>query len=212
MTKKFLDKMQETTQGSQHIITCTLVHGYVEDEEDIVHPFVTNFVRVKNEGYCKTINAGLKTVESDVDYIFLTGNDSFPRESGWLDKLVEDACVSGTAIIAPADHLPISARFQLVDSVKGRYAYCHMWPSIAWLIPKDVFDEIGYMDERFYGAGYYADDDYCRRVLDKYGPTSIIVVIDVILDHLTSKEGAALGIMGQMSELHTIFEEKWRPK
>jgi len=212
MTKKFLDTMEKTLLGTVHTISLVLVHGYVADEEDIVHPAVTKFVRVKNIGYCNTINAGLKEVDADTDYVFLTGNDSFPREAGWLDKLVTDAEITKSAIVAPADHLPMSSRFQLIDKTKDRYAYCHMWPSIAWLIPKKVLDEIGLMDERFYGAGYYADDDYCRRVIDKYGPDSIIVVTDIILDHLTSKEGVALGITGQMGDLHIIYQEKWRPK
>jgi GT2 family glycosyltransferase len=209
LTKRFLDKMQETLKDTKLEVSFVLVHGYVGEEEDIRHPVVTHFIRIKNVGYCSTINAGLAAVSADSDFVFLVGNDSFPRETGWLDSLVEHAIKTGAKIVCPADHLPVDDRRHLITHQDDMYVTANMWPSIAWLIPMEVLQEIGPMDETLYGAGYYSDDDYCLRVKIRYGENQIIVVKNIILDHLTSQEGQKLGITSQMGDLHNIYRRKW---
>lgn len=211
MTKEFLSAMKKTTRSKKLNVTCTLVHGYVGDEEDIKHPFVTQFIKVKNNGFCETINAGLNVVSKDVDYVFCVGNDSFPLENGWLNKLIEAHEETEGAIICPLATAPtekqMSSHFKVTNE---KYHRGDFMPSIAYLIPRRTLDEVGVFDESFTGAGYYADNDYCKRVCNKLGSHSIVTVRGVTLEHRLSVEGKALGTTNHMSMNRKQFEEKWK--
>jgi len=210
LTLEFLDKMQETTKDEKFKVECVLVHGWVKGEESHVeHPFVTRYVSLENIGFCKTLNAGLTAVPPDSDYIFFVGNDSFPRENGWLGKLVKTAEKTKSTIICPRDQLPITARNHLYIDSNEDHCFCNMYPSVAWLIPYKVFDEIGFLEEKLTGAGYYADDDYCRRIRNEYGDGTIVLDKNVTLDHRTSSEGKALGVTGHMAICQQIYNKKW---
>lgn len=207
MTKEFLDVMYKTTRYSKHQIGCILVHGYVEDEEDINHKFVTKFIKVKNEGFCKTLNAGLREVSEDTDYIFFVGNDSFPRERGWLDTLVQIAQQEEVPIVCPADQVSCKSPPRPPKLSRGSLLIYDFYPSIAWLMKRELLDKVGYLDERLTGAGYYADNDYCRRVCLHYGSNCIILTKDVVLDHKLSVEGKSMKITNQMNMNRKQYEE-----
>jgi GT2 family glycosyltransferase len=212
MTKEFLDKMQESLRVTEHTVGCILVHGYVDNEEDIEHHFITKFIKLKNDGFCKTLNAGLMQVSDDTDYIFMVGNDSFPLEQGWLDKLVKaHAQFYADGIISPLATNPPEKAFKhlFVGESTPEYHYANFFPSIAWLFSKKLLDEVGYLDERFTGAGYYADNDYCKRVQEKYNDWGVIVVRGVVLEHRLSQEGKALKVTNQMAHNQKQFNEKW---
>jgi GT2 family glycosyltransferase len=210
LTKKFLDAMQKSIEATPDFnYDFILVHGYVDDEEDITHPVVTKFIRVKNEGYCKTINAGLMQVNPDCDYVFLLGNDSFPRNDVWIRDLLSIAQETGAQIIAPSDQTPVANRTHLILSEAKPLYYMRMFPSIVWVMKTSLLHEVGLLDEQFYGAGYYSDDDYCKRVIDKYGKKSIVLASHIILDHLVSQEGKTLNVTHQMSDLYQVYKTKW---
>jgi len=210
MTKKFLDTIAKYDKDMNIMIDLVLVHGYVGDEEDITHPLITKFVKLKNEGFCKTLNAGLKAIDWPTDYIFMVGNDSFPRDSEWLPKLIKAHKDTGAALICPCDQKSMETRSYHKET--GSYRWGYMYPSIAYLIPIDTFKTIGYLDERFTGAGYYADDDYCRRIRGEYGDDSLVLHTGVVLDHLISQEGKSLNVTNQMGQLGRVFREKWEKK
>ncbi len=212
MTKQFLDNLIKCDSDMNIMMDVILVQGWVNtsDEESIKHPLVSKYIKLKNKGFCKTLNAGLRAVTKDYHYIFMVGNDSFPRDNKWLPKLIQAHKETGAALINPADQTGLQARRHLIKKEDDKFAYCNMYPSVAWFIPMETFKKIGYLDEQFTGAGYFADDDYCRRIVNEYGENSIVVVKDVILDHLVSQEGKALNVTNQMMPLRKIYQEKWK--
>lgn len=209
MTKEFLNRMQETVDKSS--VYFILVHGYVGDEPDITHPIIDKFIRIKNIGFCNTINEGLKAVPDDCDYIFVVGNDSFPVELGWLDKLIKIQQDTSLPLICPADQWSTRSPRGTETTINGHTVYLNsFYPSIAYLLPMNTFKKIGLFDERFYGAGYYADNDYCDRILAEYGPYTIGLVRDVVLTHRLSQEGQSLNVTRQMGELQVVYLNKLR--
>ena len=68
------------------------------------------------------------------------------------------------------------------------------------------------MDERFVGACYYSDDDYCRRANDLYGEGCIGRAKKIPFLHEMSVEGKALGVTDQMQINNNIYRDKWRKK
>lgn len=208
MTKEFLDNLVETTKYEDIDIECILVHGVVGDEENIAHKFVTNYQIIKNKGFCNTLNHGLKQVAKNSDYVFMVGNDSFPSDEDWLTRLVKAAEETKAKLINPADQNTRRVRPTMYKE-EGKYAYCNFFPSVAWFFPKEVLDEIGLLDERFTGAGYYADNDWCKRITNTYGENQIVVVKDLVMEHRCSQEGKALGITNQMGQLHEVYKAKW---
>lgn len=208
LTKDFLDKMQETTKDCGIDVECVLVHGFVGHEEDIVHPFITKFTRIKNIGFCNTLNAGLKRVSIFTDYVFFVGNDSFPRAKGWLNVLVDIAETTKCPIVCPIDQRGIHK--EQVKKDTPSVGFGNFYPTVAWLIRKDALDKVGLLDEDFTGAGYYSDNDWARRFCNEYGELCIAIAKDVTLDHLCSQEGKALGITNQLGIGSKTFDKKWK--
>lgn len=212
MTKEFLDKMQWSVEDEDLNIHTILVHGYIGDEQDIVHPFVKHHIRTKNVSFCKTLNVGLLAVPKDTDYIFFVGNDSFPVEKGWLTKLINLAKETDGKIICPANDRPgMKAYNQFYLEDKGHYWKCNFFPSVAWLIPMKVFEDIALLDEDYVASCMYADNDYCKRVEQQYGEKQIIVSKHILLEHRVSVEGRVLHNQSRDMDVNgRIFRTKWK--
>ena len=210
MTKEFLDTMMRTTKEDKLTIECVLVHGWINIEDviknKINHPFITKLITIKNIGFCNTLNFGLKAVSKDTDYVFFVGNDSFPKDNGWLTILVNDLKeYPDLVLVNPIDQTTHITRPQYT---KGR-VLCNFYPSIAWLFKRELLDTVGLLDEDFYGSGYYADNDYCQRITNYYGENKILVNPKVVLEHRISVEGKSMNITNQMSELKGVYDKKW---
>ena len=215
LTKRFLDSILQDTLINETEVEVILCHAYLTAAHHTYraelseHTVVTKYLEFKNIGFCNTMNEGLKQVSADSEYVIIIGNDSFSRGDKWIDTLIAEHKESGAVIMCPRDQNPMSARAHLIAAEDSKFYYCTMFPSIVWLIAKKDMDKIGMFDERFFGAGYYADDDYCRRVTDLFGPFKTVVSKQVILDHLCSQEGKSLNVTHQMGELCQIFKHKW---
>jgi GT2 family glycosyltransferase len=207
MTKKFLTNLQEYAPilWNNYVI---LVNG--GSSVRIEHQFVDKRIDLEtNEGFCKTLNAGLKEVPADTDYVLFTGNDSFPNYELWLPDLVNLQRLTKAWMVCPANDRPgmeVLRRKCKVD--RGDYWEVDMFPSIVWLMPYDKFQQIGLLDERFIRTGMYADDDYCRRIRDAGG--LIVVSTRIMVPHLLSVEGRALGTQPEDMGINRVkFQEKY---
>lgn len=214
MTNEFLDRMEWSVEDELIDIEMILVHGYVAEEPDIKHDFIDKFIRVKNETFCKTLNKGLEAVSEDSDYIFFVGNDSFPVEKGWLSKLIKLHIETDAKIVCPANDKPGMAAYKHLYKGESDVAWvCDFFPSVAWLIPSEVFKEIGLLDERYVASCMYVDNDYCMHIQKKYGPLQIIVSKDILLEHRVSVEGKILHNNARDMQVNCkIFQEKWSEK
>jgi GT2 family glycosyltransferase len=214
MTRDFLDTMQKHAPllWNVHMI---LVNG--GGPENIEHPFVDQRIDLEtNEGFCKVLNAGLRAVPTDTDYVFFVGNDSFPVDDEWLPNLVKLQKHTEAWMVCPANDNPgmeaYKHLYKIHSSAAGLpvpYWEVDFFPSIAWLMPYDKFLQVGLLDERYIRTGMYADDDYCRRIKELGG--KIVVSKHILLKHLLSAEGKALGTQSEDMRInYRLFKEKWK--
>ena len=212
MTMKFLDVMDATTKNFRECyndIEMILVNGGCSTK--IEHPFITTRIDLDvNNGFGPTVNAGLRKVPVDSDYIFYVGNDSFPTTNTWLEELIVLQGKTGAGIVCPANDRPgMEAYNHLYTSSTDDYWTVEFFPSIAYLITKECFDKIGLWDERFIRTGMYGDNDYCRRV--RNAGFSIIVSKHILLNHLLSQESSKCGTIGEdMNINNQLFIDKWK--
>lgn len=75
---------------------------------------------------------------------------------------------------------------------------------------RNVFEKIGYLDER-YGLGLYDDDDYCQRIVGN--GLKLFLALDVYVWHLASttfkKMYSNNGLMEMLIANKTVFDAKW---
>lgn len=185
-----------------------LVNG--GSDVEIEHPLIAERIDLLvNVGFCNTLNAGLRAVPADADFVFFTGNDSFPLDSNWLPDLIEMQRKTGAWMVCPANDNPGMRAYRDLCKVKHRHYWeVDFFPSICWLMPYDLFSKIGLLDEQFLRTGMYADNDYCQRIRAAGG--SIIVAHRIMLRHLLSAEGKVLGTAGEDTRNNLeLFRAKW---
>jgi GT2 family glycosyltransferase len=76
---------------------------------------------------------------------------------------------------------------------------------------RDVFEQIGFLDES-YGLGFFEDDDYCKRVIE--AGYEIQIVDDAFVHHHLSASFAQLGDKKKrelMERNKAIYEARWGP-
>ena len=205
MTLECLSALERTTEQSDTY--CIVVNGYVDEPNPITHGFIDKLVTVKNESYCKTINAGFKEIPLDCDRIFFMGNDSFPKSDDWLLELERIREKYNTVVLSP--DYTIGGKTRAI-CYNEDITFHSMIPSIHFYMKIEHFEKVGFMDERFIGACYYSDDDYCRRVTEMYGEERIARCNHLIFEHRCSVEGKALNMTRGMQANYAIYQEKWK--
>lgn len=174
------------------------------------HPIIAERIDLPtNEGFCKTLNAGLRAVPTDSDYVFFTGNDSFPLDCRWLPDLIALQQETGAWMACPANDRPgMDAYLELYRKDRGHFWEVDFFPSICWLMPYRDFAHIGLLDERYLRTGMYADNDYCHRIRAAGG--RIVVSKHILLTHLLHAEGKVLGTgSADMRHNRELFVSKW---
>jgi GT2 family glycosyltransferase len=134
----------------------------------------------------------LEVEKTDADYIVLLNNDVEVTE-GWLDRMrrvferdtkvkavgpITSECKSWQSYLHARQILPVFQKPMGFETggtgeraKKLSYAYgelaakCKMLAFFCTAFKKEVFEEIGYLDEDF-GIGYGDDDDFCKRMRD----------------------------------------------
>lgn len=184
MTKAFMDNLVNKISSEDRIILVS-----AGNEEKIHWFYQAPHVHLwldKNESFSNSMNAGIKlALQEEQDYIMVLGNDGFPVEKDWLDKLIETQLKEGLAITCPEpSRPPIDSYNHLKLRSKDNITWYQMFPAICWLLTDHVVRTVGLFDEQF-KLGCYEDNDYCMRVRLYGGP--IAVDHNVKLDHLLSQ-------------------------
>lgn len=139
-------------------------------------------------GFGVNVNIGLRIATGD--YLAVVTNDSEVLEGN-----VYDLCVPGTVTS------PLVLEKPGVEPGGFHGAF--------WVIPRDVLERVGPLDERFEGA-FYEDDDYLQRLREAGIPTRQIASVRVRSRRigLTMSKLPDKG-QGWLAENRRRFTEKW---
>lgn len=143
-------------------------------------------VIVVNEGigFAKAVNYGLRVAKGD--FLAVVSNDTV-----WQSGDLESICIPGT-VTSP-----------VLNDHKQDFWGCF------FVLPREVYEKVGPLDERF-GLAYYEDNDYIKRL-------SVAGVPMVCVDscHIFSEGGQTMKHVDDRlrSELNVrnkgIFDSKW---
>lgn len=146
------------------------------------NPEVKLILNKTNYGFAKGNNIG--THQATGDYIVLLNNDILATP-GWIERLVYHAKHQPKAgLIGPVtnsigNESKINIEYDHTNTKEmekeiRKYTSKHWGETInlrniaafCWLCSKEIYQQIGDLDERF-GRGMFEDDDYCYRVKKK---------------------------------------------
>ena len=169
-----------------------------------------------NEGFSKANNQGIKySIKNGFDYVLLLNNDTLIKND-LIDSLIQQSSTLNQKIIQPLilnyDGSKIwnaggkinnfFGTFQTLEKGKGfknfkRYrTYTDWFTGCCVLIKLEIFNHVGYFDERFFA--YYEDVDYSIR-LKKMG-YSIALMTNSYLQHYESASSKSMNkIEGNLS-------------
>ncbi|HAV43652.1 TPA: hypothetical protein DCX15_06565, partial [bacterium] len=156
------------------------------------------------EGFTSAVNRGLEIARGD---LLCVVNNDLAFTPNWLDQLVlclktagEKLHIREVGLVGPASNYVggfqavNNMRYTLseVDSVaekfhelnEGNWHYTHFLSGFCLLFTRKVFEEVGFLDERF-NPGGFDDNDYCLRAFRK--GFALIIAGDTFIHHFGSK-------------------------
>jgi GT2 family glycosyltransferase len=142
-------------------------------------------------GYGRSVNIGLRTASGD--YIAVVNNDC-----RLVGGDVYDLCVPGT-VTSP---LVIGERQGFGESIEPEGFH-----GCFWVVPRDVLDRVGLLDERFEHA-YWEDDDFVARLTEANIPAR--QVASVRIKHIGGLTTVKVPEHRQwLAANERLFEQKW---
>ena len=169
-----------------------------------------------NEGFSKANNQGIKySIKHGFDYVLLLNNDTLIKND-LIDSLIQQSSTLNQKIIQPLilnyDGSKIwnaggkinnfFGTFQILEKGKGfknfkrNRTYTDWFTGCCVLIKVEIFNHVGYFDERFFA--YYEDVDFSIR-LKKMG-YSIALMTNSYLQHYESASSKSMNkIEGNLS-------------
>lgn len=208
MTTKFMDNLKTKIGPNDRIILVsagneTKIHWNYELPHK--HIWID-----ENVSFSNSMNTGLaEAIQEEQEYICILGNDGFPEDANWLDKLIHTQKTYQASIVCPEPSLPdisVYERLKIGPIGEGVSEY-RMFPAICWLMTEQTFLETGFFDERF-KIGCYEDDDYVLRLRQAGG--HIAVDHKVKLIHLLSQTFSKIpNSQQEYSNNRVRLEKKW---
>ncbi len=175
-----------------------------------------------NRGFAGGNNQGLAVAGGR--WIVLLNNDTIVTK-GWLPRLIAHAARSErVGLVSPMSNyvataeqrvtepyaLPELQKFAALFARKhaGQASREKFVSGFCWLARREIFDEVGPLDEAF-AIGGFEDNDYCQRVLA--AGYDLIVARDVFIHHFGSRSFAGNGLDRAriQDENGRRFAEKW---
>lgn len=202
-----------STDGSQNYLR----------EFESAHSNVNLILNEKNTGFAAGNNIGLNAASGD--YLVMLNNDTVVTP-GWILTLLRHMQEDSTiGLIGPVTNnigneakidvsynqpsAMIAAAMPYTISHMGHEFPLHTAAFFCAMMPRDVFEKVGMLDENF-GRGFFEDDDYCRRI-ESLG-LKIVCAEDVFIHHQLSasfnklKEGERDKLFEKNKK---YYETKW---
>lgn len=205
LTKKFINHISQYVDWS--MAELILVNA---GSEEVHHPQTSVLVNLpENQSFSHSMNAGIRAATGE--YIIVIGNDVFPTDPQWVEKLIQSHKDTGAWIVAPNNDNPGLDVYKRQYMIKeeGSNVYMRMFPAICWLLPKSTIDVVGLFDEQFI-PGCYEDDDYVLRTKALGG--HLVVNKDVMVHHELSSTLKLLDPNKAMNENRQRYITKWGDK
>ncbi|MFC1618618.1 glycosyltransferase [Candidatus Neomarinimicrobiota bacterium] len=226
-TRRCMDSIQRNTTYPYEIVF--VENGSTDGTKEYLRNLVEenpNYQLIDNEkniGFSAGNNQGARVARGK--YLLLLNNDVLVG-AGWLENLVNALEQDGRiGLIGPISNY-ISGRQQLVevpykddeeffsfaktvrDTNQGKVTPRRRIAGFAMLIRKQLFDDLGGLDERF-GSGNYEDDDLCLRVRE--AGYAVMVDESTILHHFGSRTfaGNKIDYQDSLRKNEHLFKEKW---
>jgi GT2 family glycosyltransferase/glycosyltransferase involved in cell wall biosynthesis len=177
----------------------------------------------ENRGFAAANNQALRRARGE--FLCLLNNDTLATR-GWLSTLIGRLRKTpGLGLVGPVSNnvgnaAKVPAGYRNVAQLpRWAETYCRrhdgevvpaeMLGFFCVVMPREVYERVGELDERF-GLGYFEDDDYCRRVRD--AGYTFGFVRDAFVHHW---QEASFGLLGKDTYLsiyyqnQSQFEAKW---
>jgi len=188
------------------------------------HPNLNLHLNASNEGFARGNNIGAAAATGE--YLAFLNNDTVVTR-GWLSVLIDHLHDPSVGMIGPVTNSSSNeTRIEVdydTDTLEGldtfaeKYTAVHKGetfeiPTLAFMcvaMRREVFEEIGPLDERF-GLGMFEDDDYAMRLRQK--GYKLFCIEDVFIHHWG---GSSFHKMAQFAywqlfrENREKYEEKW---
>lgn len=185
----------------------------------------------KNLGFCGGNNIGIQRLLElkEIERICLLNTDVIVSD-GWLDKLTEsDADIVGPVTNANGNEQTIWIDYEVERNIsalkkvnefaafRGRIYSGYEVPSecvtgFCSLIKREVFEDIGLLDERFFPGGF-DDSDFDKRVINKGG--KVAIRRDCFIHHWGGGSFSKLAMSTRVGISYANmkrFEDKWNLK
>jgi O-antigen biosynthesis protein len=189
----------------------------------VQHPPITIILNKSNLGFAAGNNVGLR--HANGDYLVMLNNDTVVTE-GWVRTMLRHFVANPKlGLLGPVtDNIGNEAKIDIhydnmLDMPQQAWGYCcqhfgkcHGIKTLAFfcvMMPKEVFEKIGELDEKF-GLGFFEDDDYCRRTF--VAGYQIKLAEDVFVHHHLSASFNKLPSEDRQQlfdENKKYFESKW---
>ena len=186
------------------------------------HPNVRFLLNEKNEGFARGNNLGAAMAQGAV--IVFLNNDTIVTH-GWLPGLLNKLEDPKVGMVGPVtnssgnesrikvdytsiEEMPDFAR-KLSEVQSGKSFEISMLAFLCVALRREVYEEIGPLDERF-GVGMFEDDDYALRLKAK--GYKLLCVEDVFIHHWGSATFSRLDAAEFWSLFQRnlrLYEEKW---
>jgi len=191
------------------------------------HPEVNLILNKENYGFAKGNNIGTRLATGE--YIVLLNNDILATP-GWIERLVYHASKNKIGLVGPVTNsIGNEAKIEIEYDYTNRrqmerrvfkYISRHWGETLnlrnlaafCWICPKDVYEKVGELDERF-GRGMFEDDDYCYRV--KKAGYKIRCAEDAFIHHFggaSFKKIVSQEYIDLFESNKKKFEDKWHTK
>lgn len=177
----------------------------------------------KNLGFAAANNQGLSIAQGE--YLVLLNNDTYVTP-GWIRTLYQHLKFDHSiGIIGPVtnnigNEAKIDIQYKNMDEMidlSSKYTSKNLGETFeisttaffCVMIPRNVFNAVGQLDEAF-GLGFFEDDDYCRR-LEQHG-FKIVCAEDVFIHHHLSASFLKLNKDTRrqlFSDNKKLYEQKW---
>lgn len=222
-TKKCIESIRKHTRQAYELVLVD--NGSKDGTEEFFRsiPGAKVIRNDENQGVSKGWNQGMRL--ADGDYFLIFNNDTIVGP-GWLENMVR-LCESDVSIGMVGPRSNYIAGPQIVTPVPyktepGIQDFIAEWQGehdlsadefgfikgFCLLIPRPVFDKVGFFDERF-GKGNFEDDDYSLRV--RYHGYRTLIANDSFIHHYgsVSFNQESVDWKALMAENQQKYVKKW---